>query len=312
MITICKICRSKKTEYVGKNLELTKNGLEVYKCNDCGVGFISPSPTPKILDRYYSNYDFDNELEKTSVIHKKIMPKLTRLHSSVRAKDRAIYVNSFFDKQGSILEIGGARGEFLGDMKSRKWSTGGVELSKQFIKECFENYGIKVYDNFSAYKNKKFDSIAMFHILEHTTNPINELKNLKKYLKKGGLIFIEVPHFPKNIKHWFPDESKPREFYDSHTFHFTPKSLRLIAEKANLEIVDLERIISKSIFSDANLYDLFPGRRKSILSSVKGITNAFYNVLLYLVNRRTTKTIENWEGIDYFGTGDFIRVILSH
>ena len=41
---------------------------------------------------------------------------------------------------------------------------------------------------------KKFDSINLFDVLEHVTNPIQLLKNCHKLLRSNGIIIIEVPN----------------------------------------------------------------------------------------------------------------------
>ena len=47
---------------------------------------------------------------------------------------------------------------------------------------------------------KKFDLITLNKVLEHVENPVNFLKNSIKFLKKDGLIYIEVPDSKAKIK----------------------------------------------------------------------------------------------------------------
>ena len=305
----CKICGNRKTKKIGKNLTLVNRGLDIYRCEKCGTGFVYPSPTEKQLEEFYSSYDFDDDIENASFIHRVFLPKLSRLHSTIRAHDRAKYIDSVAKNKGKILEIGGARGELLNELKKKGWSPDGVEFSKKFIRECIERFDIGMHVNIKEYKNKKFDVIAMFHVLEHMINPIKELKKLSKYLSKKGVIIVEVPHFPKNLAHIFPDKSKPKEFHDSHTFHFTPEAFEIVAEKAGLEVVEIQRIINHRIFKSSSIYDLFPGRIGP--SKLRSTINALYLVTRDLIGKRTTKNIENWKNIDYAGHGDFIRVIMS-
>lgn len=39
------------------------------------------------------------------------------------------------------------------------------------------------------------DEIHMYHVLEHLYNPIKKIEEIHRILKKGGILYIRVPHF---------------------------------------------------------------------------------------------------------------------
>lgn len=65
------------------------------------------------------------------------------------------------------------------------------------------------------FKNNEFDKIIMKHVLEHLNETTKTLKELKRILKKGGIIKIEVPYY-KN-KGAFRDPTHKR-FFTEDTF----------------------------------------------------------------------------------------------
>ena len=48
--------------------------------------------------------------------------------------------------------------------------------------------------NYLEKVHSKYEIIFLFHVLEHLTNPIDQLVELGKYLAPGGGIYIETPN----------------------------------------------------------------------------------------------------------------------
>lgn len=44
-------------------------------------------------------------------------------------------------------------------------------------------------------KDGEFDAVTLFHVLEHLENTIEVLRECYRILKRGGSLFIKVPHF---------------------------------------------------------------------------------------------------------------------
>jgi SAM-dependent methyltransferase len=66
---------------------------------------------------------------------------------------------------------------------------------KDFSKALPKNVVFTVYDGINIpYKEDTFEIITANHVLEHVHNPIMILLELKRIMKAGGSIFIEVPN----------------------------------------------------------------------------------------------------------------------
>lgn len=105
-------------------------------------------------------------------------------------KRREVYFSKFFKKK-SILDFGCEFGTFLNRIKC--FNKCGVELNLrclQYIKNNFKD--IQAVDDLKKIKNK-FDTITMFHVLEHMPRQVEILKKLKKKLIKGGNLIVEIP-----------------------------------------------------------------------------------------------------------------------
>ncbi len=88
----------------------------------------------------------------------------------------------------------------------------------------------------------KFNIITLNKVLEHVKNPIKFLNKAKKFLKKEGYIYLEVPDIDKAKK-----ISKNREeFTIEHIHGFTKHSILTLLKNCNLKVLELNKIYEPS------------------------------------------------------------------
>jgi len=76
----------------------------------------------------------------------------------------------------------------------------------------------------------EFDFISLVHVLEHVPEPLPFLNVLRRKLRPGGLLFVEVPDHTQN----------PFDLVIvDHATHFSPDTLRRLAFAARLDVVAL-------------------------------------------------------------------------
>ena len=132
-----------------------------------------------------------------------------------------------------ILEIGCGMGDFLlSAAKKSPKSIEGVEISNYAsnnISKTNRNIKISNCDIESFISNKKFDSIFMFHSIEHVKDPVHLIARCSKMLKQGGCLVLETP----NLFSWDRLIFKDKWFNYSvphHTYIFSKKSLSEIGK----------------------------------------------------------------------------------
>lgn len=126
--------------------------------------------------------------------------------NDIKIDNKTITLNKYFDdnlrrfnqfkkyiKNKDILDFGCGNGDFLSLVKKSKISKSftGVEIRNNCIKKL-NKLGIKNIQKIDN-ERKKFDVIFLFHVIEHLTDPILILRQLKKKLKKNGILIIETP-----------------------------------------------------------------------------------------------------------------------
>ena len=156
-------------------------------------------------------------------------------------KKRAKRVNEFFKKKGrlKLLDVGSGLGVFLHEMRKKNWDVSGIEMDIRYSNYCKKKHNLNVFkNNISNFKSKKkFDLISFNKILEHVNYPQKLIIKAKKFLKKEGLIYIEVPDVYAKVGGKFRDE-----FCLDHLHIFSPSSLEILLRRSGLYPIKIVRI----------------------------------------------------------------------
>lgn len=143
----------------------------------------------------------------------------------------------FIKKPGKVLDIGTSTGVMLDIFKEHGWQTWGVEPSESAL--VASNKGHKVVHSYfedATFNNNFFDLVILNHTLEHLDNPIGILTKAGRILKKGGIIFVDVPNFG-GLSSKFLKKSWPYLAPEEHKHQFTKQSLSQILEKSGFNIL---------------------------------------------------------------------------
>jgi 2-polyprenyl-3-methyl-5-hydroxy-6-metoxy-1,4-benzoquinol methylase len=222
----CNLCSSKEFRSY-----LEKDNWKLVKCRECGLIFLNPRPTWETIKRMYgpNQYNYLVGGKKYVNAEKEMVEKYLVTVKTIEK----------FKRKGKILEIGSATGYFLKAAKMRGWKVYGVEICKdgvEYAKREFKigtSLGTLEEVNFPS---NFFDVIVMYHTLEHLTDPLTVLKEVKRILKNDGLVNISVP----NVSCWerILQGKKWGTFeLPSHLYCFSPLTLQKLLQKAGFKII---------------------------------------------------------------------------
>jgi 2-polyprenyl-3-methyl-5-hydroxy-6-metoxy-1,4-benzoquinol methylase len=217
-----------------KDYFLTQSSFTIDQCNSCGFVFTNPIPFLSDLPKYYDSPEYlshtANSFGFTSQIY-----KIFR-NANIRNKFRIV---NRYAKEKTILDIGCGTGELLHYFQKMGWKVQGVEPNESARKFAQKNYNIPVLneDSLAEIDEESFDIISMWHVLEHVPDLNGRMIQLKKLVKKEGILIIALPNLnaPDAIKygpHW-AGLDVPR-----HLYHFTEDSFRLLLEKHQMELLE--------------------------------------------------------------------------
>ena len=150
-------------------------------------------------------------------------------------------------KSGSertLLEIGSYYGEFLRLAKERGYRVTGLEPNSGLAEHCRTRYPeMTIHSSFlrdAKFPDNSFDVVCLFHVIEHMNYPLEELQEIRRILKPGGIAVIETPRYDTL---WFRVlKERERSVIPEHFFFFTRSSLSQMAKTAGLSVVRLDTV----------------------------------------------------------------------
>lgn len=138
-----------------------------------------------------------------------------------------------------LLDFGCGWGGFLNECKMAK-KMYGIEIKPEcrtHLKSKLPNITIQnKISNFDI----KFDTITLFHVLEHIPEQVNFLKSLKSKLNKNGHIIIEVPSahdFLLSLEKL--KKYKDFTFFSEHLILHTEKSLKRVLKASGFKKIEI-------------------------------------------------------------------------
>lgn len=215
-----------KSEYKSSSRVVSSD--RIVMCSSCGLKYVSPRLNPRIILRGYS--------EGTDEVF------VSQSRGRELTFNKSMKLIEKYSKKGRILDIGTAGGSFLHVAKLRGWDVAGVEPNKWLCQWGKKNYGIDIKqgDIFSnRFKEKSFDVVTLWDVLEHVSDPSKVLLECNRILKDGGLLVINYPDIDSLVskvmgKRWV-------FLLRVHIFYFTPKTITKILKKNGFGVLMMKK-----------------------------------------------------------------------
>ena len=113
----------------------------------------------------------------------------------------------------------------------------GVEINPSAAENA-RSFGIEVYRSVDEIRDESVDVIVSDNALEHTLQPLDELKSLFKKLKKGGKIVFVVPC--ESISYGY----KPGDI-NHHLYSWSPMCIGNMFTEAGFSLIESKAYIHK-------------------------------------------------------------------
>ncbi len=244
-LTKCPLCKSGLflNHQLVEDHSVSGEKFILCQCKNCSLIFTNPRPDENSIMKYYDSEDYishqDNSNTLINVIYKTVR-KYT-------LKSKISWINEHTNIPGRILDYGCGTGYFLQAAKKKGWSCFGIEPN-QIARQKARDFGLTVFENINQIKKeKKFDAITLFHVLEHIHSLTKTLQNIIKQLKNSGTLFLAVPNVESFDATFYKEEwaglDVPR-----HLYHFTQTSMHILAEEMSLKIIDQKPMVFDSYY----------------------------------------------------------------
>lgn len=142
-----------------------------------------------------------------------------------------------------ICDFGCGSGLFLEGVKDECASSLGIELQLRHLK-AMQSKGIKCTSSMDDISDQSLDSIFSFHVIEHLPDPTASLGMLKRKLRPGGFLIVEVPHARDFLLSDSIANQAFKEFtlWSQHLILHTRASLSYFLKDAGFEIIEISGI----------------------------------------------------------------------
>ncbi|WP_296618446.1 class I SAM-dependent methyltransferase [Marivirga sp.] len=230
----CPVCSASnlRNHMVVKDHSVSKESFNIMVCDNCNFHFTNPRPDKDEIGKYYESEEYISHSDKAnSPIN--LIYKIARKYALSTKKK---LINSVAkDKKGRILDYGCGTGYLLETMKSDGWKTFGIEPNDKARELASQKVKVKETIEQLDLKNKKFDIITLWHVLEHIHDLNSTIKTLKTILKEKGKIIIAVPNIESYEESIFGEEWAA---YDvpRHLYHFSQDTMKTLMLKHGLKI----------------------------------------------------------------------------
>ena len=230
-LSSCPLCESPRIAplLVCRDTLTLRGDFTISSCGDCGFRFTNPFPSADDIHAFYESDDYTPVTNSTRGALNKGYHLARRV--MLRAKRRLV-CRLAQRGTGALLDIGCGTGEFPAVMRDAGWDVQGVEPFAPARESAAGRFNIPVADleGQSLLPDHAYDVITLWHVLEHAHGIHHSMSEIARLLKPGGLVLIGIP----NCASW------DAQFYGAHwaaydtprhLHHFTPDTLRRLAEK---------------------------------------------------------------------------------
>lgn len=214
-----------------------RDGLEIWTCGRCKLGFVDPCPSPEQLERYYgSGYfrgerDFFQGEDYCQVRDRSVADRSVTGYAEIAER--------FPLKGRRILDVGCGSGALLACLRPhRPGRLVGLDTAPAPVAFGRSRYGLDLRClslEKAGFADGEFDLILMVDFLEHVASLPGLLRELARILERGGQLFVLTPNFwamGKSGAAWI-GFSKSFE----HLQYFSPESLEILFGAVGLRMV---------------------------------------------------------------------------
>lgn len=173
----CPACGDRNGQLTG-----TKNSYQIVRCSSCRTLHTAEIPAPEALHNLYGSYYGEANL---------IIPDFVS-----RRLEEIVSTFLPYRQSGCLLDIGFGAGTLMEAARGANWRVSGIDIAPVAV-EAARGRGFDVQCGTlteGRYPTGYFDVVIAVEVLEHLTEPLEQLQEIARVLRPGGLLWATTPH----------------------------------------------------------------------------------------------------------------------
>lgn len=235
-LTHCPVCEAARF-----NARFLIKGIAIESCSGCGLFVQNPQPSDAQLAAIYGSNYFIGSSENDSLGAQFDLVK--RATASLQLDEIAAYLS----KRGqaasglSLLEVGCGHGNMLLEARNKGYQVHGLEYSADAARVANGKLGADAVRvgaiTKDTFPEQTFDVCILADVIEHVRDPAAFVRDIKRILKAGGVVFIATPSIASWSarllgRHWM-------EYKPEHLFYFDPGTLTRLLRHAGFGHIEI-------------------------------------------------------------------------
>lgn len=260
---------------------------EFYLNKNSEFGYLETHPIPENLSEFYKSENYISHTDSRKSLFEKVYQKL-KLYN-IRYKFSKL---DHKENGKKLLDIGCGTGDFLQFAQKKGLKVFGIEPNQKAIEIAKNKIGREgeFFDELSD-TDETFDSITLWHVLEHIPDLNQTLIEIKSKLKSEGELIIAVPNY----------KSFDAKFYQSfwaaydvprHLWHFSPEDFDQLMNHHGMKIVNKYPLLLDSFYVSllsekykGNRWGIFRAMLIGTISNFLGFWNGNYSSIIYKIKK---------------------------
>jgi 2-polyprenyl-3-methyl-5-hydroxy-6-metoxy-1,4-benzoquinol methylase len=190
-----------------------------------------------------------------------------------------------------LLDYGTGVGNFSKFMIDNGFNVLAIEPDKQAMKASIS----KSVDTVSHLKmlsdKERFNTITLWHVLEHIPDPYKIITELKLHLDKKGIMFIAVPNLNSHDCLYYKSNWAALDV-PRHVWHFTSPGIQMLMQKAGFELVKRHPLWFDALYISylsedylGNRWPLLKGFFIGLTFNIKAFFSGEYSSIIYVFRK---------------------------